>query len=138
LADDIEIRKAFEVVLKNALAAYSETVAVDWPNEGFDDTDKTIYVKPRLGDVSRLPKTLGDNPAVHTDGYFSIGCYLKQGERQDRLDLLVKAVAAAYPYDTDLSAGGGVIMIRNVRSGGLLTPPKWAYRPVDITWSMEI
>ena len=138
MATDLAIRKAFEKIVRDTIEAFPEEVGIDWPLEKFDDSVRTIYVRPRLGDIARHPRTLGPTPAVHTAGSFSIGCFLKMGERQDRLDRLADTMEAAYPYGLDLTIEGGVVQINRVSKTGLLTPPGWGYRAVDVVFSMEI
>lgn len=147
MADALEIRKAFEVALANAItAAYGAGTAdpqnaanmVAWPNQDFDPKPKDLYVRPTLHGPRSQPRTLGPDPAVTRRGFFKVGCFLKSGLRQDPLDSLAKVVVAAYPYGTDLTAGGAIIQIEEITEGDPLTPPGWLYKPVDINWRINI
>jgi hypothetical protein len=136
----LEIRKAFEVVVKDTIDAYDIAVSIAWPNKTFDPGDSVkLYVRPTLHPEAEIPKTLGPGPRVHREGMYKIGCFLRAGEGQDRLDHLAETLKEAYPYDTeDLVAGGRMIQIDRKSVGGLLTPPGWAFVPVTINWSIGI
>jgi hypothetical protein len=138
----LEIRKAFERTLRDACdaqygAGWSDS-HISWPNMGFDDSALDRYLRPTLHGPVNLPRTLGPTPAVSRKGFFKVGCFVKAGSRADPLDSLADLVVAAYPYGVDLVAGGAQIQIDQVTVGDLLTPPGWAYEPVDINWSINI
>jgi hypothetical protein len=147
LPSPLTIRKAFEVVLAAAIEAEygsgfadptDDNCMVWWPNQKFDPKDKPMYVRPSFQGYEEEPRTLGPNPAVSREGFYKVGCFLQAGAREDPLDTLAETVKAAYPYNTDLTAGGASVQIERIRVGELINPPAWAYKPVDIYWRVHI
>lgn len=137
----LDIRKAFEVRLADTLAAYDIAVEVNWPDgQSFDDSALLIYCRPRLFQAAETPKTLGPNPRVQRRGLFKIQSFLKEGQPEDRLDDLAETLKEAYPYATDLVAGGASVQIENktVLGQGAAPVDGWVYRSTDITWSIGI
>lgn len=149
---DLQIRKALEKPLRDAIVAAYGADAVDpeqptkcivaWPNMGFDpnklDKSIVVYCRPTLHGPVQLPRTLGSNPAVSSTGLFKIGCFVKAGVREDPLSDLVDTVKAAYSYDSDLAAGGAKIQIEGKTGGDAVPLSGWLYRSADISWRINI
>lgn len=141
MASEIEIRKTLETVAKDAIAA-----AALWPadppmqaaNVKFNDAGVDLYWRPTLSSNRERPATMGPNPRVARKGFFKVGVFAREGTGTDQLDKLAQVIKDAYPYDSDIDVGGVKVQIDNREMGDLLTPPGWAYRPVDIYWSIGI
>lgn len=136
---DKAVRKALEKALKDVIDALpaDQRPKVQWPNIAFDDSKVPEYIRPTFHPGTQRPKTLGPNPRTEVNGVFKVGVFVRPGTGPDRLDDLVDLVISAYPYGTDLNAGGRAIQIDAVDKGDLITPPNWAYKPVDIRWSIR-
>lgn len=135
----LTIRKAFEARLKTTFTAYAQTVSVNWPDgDTFDGSTALLTAEPSLHMAPEAPKTMGPTPRVQRGGHYLVMLALKSGQPEDLLDDLVQHVLDAFPYSSDLTAGGDAIQIDGKSAGASVPVDGWVKCPVDIQWSINI
>lgn len=135
-----QIRKAFEaelIVLAPALELDPDT-QIQWPNVQFDDSSVAEYLRPTIDALPERVRTMGPGGRVELRGSFSIGVFVRAGSGPDRLDDLVELIKNGYSYDQDLTAGTRKVQINQRTVGPPLYPTGWAYRSVDLSWTIGI
>lgn len=148
-----EIRKALQTALFGAKAAMRAIVPTEWlygepyddgefpiwwPNEAFYDGEgeslPPFYVRFSLHPAPDRVRTIGPTPRVWKRGYAMVTCYVPLGVGEDVADNLANAVAAAYPYATEVVRDGfEVHLAQATRQGAFAALGRWS-TPVHIDY----
>ena len=124
------IRSALEV----SLSAVAGVPQIAWENVKYVPTTGTPYLKPVLVPTLREPSVRGLNPQMLYRGFYTITCYVPQGNGPSVVDDLADSIIDAFEATTDITDGTTIVSIRYAERGLGVEDGAFYAVPVTIGW----
>lgn len=129
-----DIRGALQLQL-DQVSGFPPAAQRAYEGRAFVPTIGTAWAKLTLMTNSRRPFSLNGASQI-TGGLFQVDVFhpAKGGPGSAPIDVLMDAVADAYPLDTSLFRGSTRVWINYAQPGTLSPEPDWLHGVVTVSW----